>query len=131
MKNEKCIMFLDSQYINSNPDFEIQSILESHHQTIPQLFFWSAFVFCESVSSCKNSVIFHLLESIFQSLLPDWPDWPHPLLTMPTPQIFKQLLICMNLYQHAKKPWITTAHSSYTVSFRVQRIDLLLFSINF
>ena len=31
------------------------------------------------------------------------PHWPHPFLTMPTPEIFKHLLIYMNLYQHAKK----------------------------
>ena len=31
-----------------------------------------------------------------------WPDWPHPFLTMSTPNIFNHPLICLNLYQHAK-----------------------------
>ena len=31
-----------------------------------------------------------------------WPDWPHPFLTMSTPNIFNHHLICLNLYQHAK-----------------------------
>ena len=31
-----------------------------------------------------------------------WTDWPHSFLTMPTPKIFDQLLIFVNLYQHVK-----------------------------
>ena len=32
-----------------------------------------------------------------------WPDWSHPFLPMPTKNFFDQLLIFVNLYQHAKK----------------------------
>ena len=31
------------------------------------------------------------------------PDWAHPFLHMSTPKIFNYLLICINLWQHAKK----------------------------
>ena len=31
-----------------------------------------------------------------------WPDWPHPFLTMSTQKKFDELLIYVNLYQHAK-----------------------------
>ena len=30
------------------------------------------------------------------------PEWAHPFMTMPIPIFFNQLLISMNLYQHAK-----------------------------
>ena len=33
-------------------------------------------------------------------------DWPHPLLTTPTPKILNALLIWMNLCQHAKNQLI-------------------------
>ena len=32
-----------------------------------------------------------------------WPDWPHPFLTTHIQNFFDQLLIHLNLYQHAKK----------------------------
>ena len=51
------------------------------------------------------------------------PDWPHPVLTMPTPKKFNQLLIFMNLYQHAKNQFIPSVHSSDTVSFKVPSYD--------
>ena len=47
-----------------------------------------------------------------------WPDWPHPFLTMPTPKNFDQLLIFVNLYQHAKNQFISSIHPSNTVKFR-------------
>ena len=42
--------------------------------------------------------------------------------TMATPKIFNQLLICINLYQHAKNQLIASVHWD-TVNFRVQRTD--------
>ena len=51
-------------------------------------------------------------------------DWPHPFLTMPTKKIFDQLLIFVNLYQHAKNLlFIPFAHSSDTVNFKVPSHD--------
>ena len=35
------------------------------------------------------------------------PDWPHPSLAMPIENIFDQLLIYVNLYQHAKNQAIS------------------------
>ena len=50
-------------------------------------------------------------------------DWPHPFSTMPTSNIFSQLLTCRNLYQHIKNQLIPSLHSWNTVNFRVQRPD--------
>ena len=50
-----------------------------------------------------------------------WLDWPHPFLTMPTQQIFDQLLIFVSVYQHAKTQFIPSVHSSDTVNFRDQK----------
>ena len=52
-----------------------------------------------------------------------WPDWPYPFLTTPTQQIFDQLLIFVNLYQHAKNQFIPYLHSSDTVNFTVPLHD--------
>ena len=52
-----------------------------------------------------------------------WPDWPHPFLTMPTPKNFDQLLIFVNLYQHAKNQFIPSLHSSDTINFKVHSHD--------
>ena len=46
----------------------------------------------------------------------------HELQDMATPKISSQLLICINLYQHAKNQLIPSAHWD-TVNFRVQRTD--------
>ena len=50
-------------------------------------------------------------------------DWPHPFLTMPTQQIFDQLLTVINLHQHAKNQFILLVHSSDRVNFRVPSHD--------
>ena len=42
---------------------------------------------------------------------------------MPTQKIFDQLLIFVNLYQHAKNQFIPSVHSSDTVSFKVPLLD--------
>ena len=49
------------------------------------------------------------------------PDWPHPVLTLPSTKIFKHILICMNLYQHEKNHLIPSVHSSDRVNFGVHR----------
>ena len=57
-----------------------------------------------------------------------WPDWSHPFLNMPTPKIFKHLLICMNLYQHAKNQFIPFVHPPDMVNF--QRNIMIQFQEN-
>ena len=52
-----------------------------------------------------------------------WPNWPHPFLTMPTQNYFDQLLIWVNLHQHAKNQFIPSVHSSDTVSVKVPSHD--------
>ena len=42
---------------------------------------------------------------------------------MPTPNIFNHLLICVNLYQHAKTQLIPSVYSSDLVNFNVLRPD--------
>ena len=51
--------------------------------------------------------------------------WPHFFLTIPTPNIFSHLLICVNLYQNVKKQLNLFVHSWDKVNFRVQRPDWL------
>ena len=51
------------------------------------------------------------------------PDRSHPILTMPTPKIFHQLLIFVIMYQYAKNKFIPSAHSWDTVNFRVLSTD--------
>ena len=70
-------------------------------------------------SQCIQSV--HFWDTVNFRVL--WPDWPHPFLTIPTQKSFDQLLIFMNLYQHAKNQFIPFVHSSDTVNFRVQIPD--------
>ena len=47
------------------------------------------------------------------------PNWSHSFVTMPTPNIFGQLLIFENLKQHAKTYLIPSVLSSGKVNFRV------------
>ena len=51
------------------------------------------------------------------------PGWPYPFLTKPTQKCFDQLLIFVNLYQHAKSQFIPSVHSSDTVNFKVPLLD--------
>ena len=108
-----------------------KSIFESHDQTGHTHFWpfkpkknWSAFNFCESVLTCKKSIILSVHSSDTDTILePCHKTGPHPFLTMPTPKIFKHLFICMNLYQHAKNQLIPSIHSRDTVNFRVLWTD--------
>ena len=52
-----------------------------------------------------------------------WPDLPHPYSTMPTQKDFDQILLFVNLYQHAKIQFIPSVHSSDTVNFIVLAPD--------
>ena len=47
------------------------------------------------------------------------PDWPHPFLNMPDQKIFNQLLIFMNLYQHAKNEAVSSPCSGEIVDLKI------------
>ena len=51
-----------------------------------------------------------------------WPDWPHPFLAMPIQKIFDQLLIYVNLYQHANNQAIC---SGEMVDYKILQSDWL------
>ena len=91
-------------------------------------YFWSVFNFCEFVLTCKKSV--YSICSFFKYRVPS-PDWPHPFSTMPTPKIFKHLLICLNwsLICMQKNLLIPSVYSRYTVNFKLQRPDCLLLPV--
>ena len=110
---------------------EIQSILESHDQTIhthfwpcpPNKFlisFWFLWI-CIKMQKIGlfNQFIVHSSDTVNFKVPSN--DWPHPFLTMPAPKIFNHLLICLNLYQHAKNQSIPLVYSWDTVNFRVKR----------
>ena len=69
--------------------------------------FQSSFNLCEFMPACKKSV--NPINSFwrYSHFRVHRPDWSHPLFTMPNQKMFDQLLIFVNLYQHAK---------NYTVS---------------
>ena len=71
----------------------------------------SAFLYSQQQG---KMILFHLF--IFESH--DQTDHTH-FLTMPTQNIFDQILIFVITYQHAKNQFIPSVHSSDTVSFRV------------
>ena len=81
--------------------------------------FWSAFNFCESISIYKKWVIpsVHSLDTV-NFRVPS-SDWSHPFLTTPTPKILKQLLILMNLYQHAKNEAVSLLCSGEIVDLKI------------
>ena len=66
--------------------------------------------------SMENISLFHLFRV-------PWEDWPHAFLTMPTQEIFDELTIFLNLYEHAKNQFIPSVNSSDTVHFRVRSHD--------
>ena len=92
--------------------FEIKSILEpddqtghTHFRPCPHKNFKSLFNLFEFVPACKK-----LIPSVHSDLFNfrvQITDWPQQFLTMANQTIFNQLLIFVNLYQHAK---------NYTVS---------------
>ena len=77
--------------------------------------------FPEFVEPYKKSKthLFHMLIFIIQSILASHAQTGCLFLTMPTPNIFGQLLLFENLKQHAKSYLIPSVHSSGKVNFRV------------
>ena len=73
----------------------------------------STFSFPEFVSARKKKQFIpsvHFCDTV--NLRGLQPEWPHPFLTMFTPKIFNHLLICVNLYQHAKNQLIPSLRQS-------------------
>ena len=48
------------------------------------------------------------------------PEWAHPFMTMPIPIFFNQLLISMNLYQHAKTLTFSSFCSRDIVDLKIE-----------
>ena len=53
------------------------------------------------------------------------PDWPHAFLTMPTQKSLNQLLIFVNLYQHAKNQAISSIWFGDIVNLKILQSDWL------
>ena len=47
------------------------------------------------------------------------PDWPHPFLNLPNQKNFNQLLIFMNLHQHAKNEAVSLLCSGEIVDLKI------------
>ena len=62
----------------------------------------STFSFPEFVPRCKKSVYAICSFWDTDNFRVPWPDWPHPFLIMLIQNVFDQLLIFVNLYQHVK-----------------------------
>ena len=52
-----------------------------------------------------------------------WPEWAHPFMTMPIPIFFDQLLISMNLYQHAKNQAFSWFRSRNIIYLKILQSD--------
>ena len=50
-------------------------------------------------------------------------DWQHPFLTMPNQKIFDQLLVFVNLYQHAKNETVSSICSREIVDLKILQSD--------
>ena len=77
--------------------FKMQEILGFYELTIILLAFLNFY------KDAKNRFIWSVYFWDTVNFRVPWPDKPHPFLTMPTQKFFDQLLIFVNLYQHAKK----------------------------
>ena len=76
--------------------FKMQEILGFYELTI-------LLAFLNFYKDAKNRFIWSVYFWDTVNFRVPWPDKPHPFLTMPTQKFFDQLLIFVNLYQHAKK----------------------------
>ena len=81
-------------------------------------------IFVNLYQHAKN-LLFHLFICRYINFTVPSPDWPHPVLTIPTFKIFLKL---SNLHEfvpackkHVKKQLIPSVHSSDKFNFRVQR----------
>ena len=77
--------------------FKMQEILGFYELTIILLAFLNFY------KDAKNRFIWSVYFWDTVNFRVPWPDKPHPFLTMPTQKFFDQLLIFVNLHQHAKK----------------------------
>ena len=77
--------------------FKMQEILGFYELTLILLAFLNFY------KDAKNRFIWSVYFWDTVNFRVPWPDKPHPFLTMPTQKFFDQLLIFVNLYQHAKK----------------------------
>ena len=53
------------------------------------------------------------------------PDWPHSFLTMPHQKLFNQLLIFVNLYQHAKNEAVSYICSEEMLHLKISQSEWL------
>ena len=72
----------------------------------------------EFVPACKKSVP-SVQSSDTVNFRDQGPDWPHPFLTMPYQKKFDQILIFMNLYQHAKNKTVSSICSGEIVNLKI------------
>ena len=116
-------------------NLKIQQILGSHElkchchfcHAHPKIF-ESTFSFPKFVSACKKSVYSICWVLRYSQFRVQWPDWQQPFFTMLTQKIFDQLLIFVNLYQHAKNQFIPSVNSSDRDNFRVPSLDPSIWS---
>ena len=110
---------------------KVQKILGSHevkdHSTVDQShpkIIEATFNFPELVQACKKISLFHLFILEIQSNLKSLDQTPHThFLTMPFQKIFDQLLIFMNLHQHAKDQFISSISSRDIVNLKFLQFD--------
>ena len=63
---------------------------------------WNNLAFLNLHQDAKNQFIPSIQAWNTACFRVPWPDWSHPFLTKPIQKLFDQLLIHVNLYQHAK-----------------------------
>ena len=88
-------------------------------QVHPKIF-ESTFSFTEFVPACKKSVVpsVHFWDTA--NFRVQRPDWPHSFLTIHNHEIFDQLLIFVNLYQHAKNEAVSSIFSGEMVAWKIE-----------
>ena len=87
---------------------------------------WSNFYLSWICTSIKKICLLqsvHSWDTVIYRVL--WPDCPHPFLTMPTPNVFDQFLIYVDLYEHAKNQAISLICSGDMVDSKILRSDRL------
>ena len=88
-------------------------------QAHPKIFS-STFSFPGFVPACKKSVVpsVHFWDAV--NFRVQRPDWPHSFLTIPNQEIFDQLSIFVNLYQHAKNEAVSSIFSGEMVPWKIE-----------
>ena len=95
------------------------SIFDYAHQKI----FDQLLIFVNLYQHAKNQFIPSVHSSDTVNFKVPSHDWPHPVLTMPTPKTFK--LIFMKLYQYAKNKLIPLVNSILESSNQIGHINML------